>query len=84
MLLLAPNGEKVRAALAFVLEHRVDSSMSLSRLCDEAGMRFNLSPLDVQALEHALSRSGPMDEGSGTAQGDCAPSALTTAGADPC
>lgn len=80
MTLLVPNGEKIRTALAFVLECRAASSASLSRLCDEAGLRFDLSPLEVQALEHALSRSDA-DEKNGTAQGGRVPSEHIEAGA---
>lgn len=60
MNMLVQHSELVRAALAFILEKRSRSGVSLTMLCDEAGMRFNLSPQDALILEHALARrSGP-------------------------
>lgn len=54
---LVPHSEQVRAALAFIVEKKGRGRVDLTALCDEAGMRFNLSPRDVQALRHALARS---------------------------
>lgn len=54
---LVPHSEQVRAALAFILEKKGRGRADLTALCDEAGMRFNLSPRDVQALQHALARA---------------------------
>ena len=48
--LLSP-GEAVRKAAAFVAETRkAEPSRSLASILDEAGMRFNLTPLDSEAL----------------------------------
>jgi len=44
---------QVKRALAFLIERRAENTgASLSALLDEAGQRFNLSPLDAQALEN--------------------------------
>lgn len=49
---LIPQGELVRKAAAYITEQRAsDPGKSLALLLDEAGMRFNLTPLDAQALE---------------------------------
>ncbi len=48
--------ELVRRALKYLLEKRQDNrSASLSELLDDAGARFNLSPLDQESLERLLS-----------------------------
>ena len=52
MTTIMPQGELVRKAAAYLAEHRaLHPSKSLSTLLDEAGMRFNLTPLDAAALE---------------------------------
>ncbi|MBQ3060072.1 MAG: hypothetical protein IJD16_07145 [Desulfovibrio sp.] len=49
---LIPQGELVRKAAAYINEERTaNPQKSLAALLDEAGMRFNLTPLDAQALE---------------------------------
>ena len=49
---LIPQGELVRKAAAYITEQRAcNPNKSLAMLLDEAGMRFNLTPLDAQALE---------------------------------
>lgn len=46
---------KVRDAAKFILEERAEKpSRSLHELLDEAGMRFNLAPLDSEALTRIL------------------------------
>ena len=46
------QGELLRRAAAYVAEERNDHpERSLHAILDEAGMRFNLTPLDAQALE---------------------------------
>ena len=46
-----PTGELLRKAAAFVAETRkADPERSLASVLDEAGMRFNLTPLDSEAL----------------------------------
>lgn len=45
--------ELVRRALKYMLERRQECPVqSMSDLLDEAGVRFNLSPLDQEVLEH--------------------------------
>ena len=52
MTTIMPQGELVRKAAAYLAEQRaLHSGKSLSALLDEAGMRFNLTPLDAAALE---------------------------------
>ncbi len=47
--------ELVRRALAYILERKQeDPDSETSKLLDSAGARYNLSPLDQQALEHML------------------------------
>jgi len=46
-----PTGEPIRKAAAFVAETRKEQpERSLESIVDEAGMRFNLTPLDSEAL----------------------------------
>ena len=53
---IVSQGELIRRAAAFVAEERKDKpDRSLSSILDEAGMRFNLTPLDSQALERLFS-----------------------------
>lgn len=50
----------VRRALAFVDERRRERpNLPLEALLDEAGRRFNLSPLDSEALAHAFRAANP-------------------------
>ena len=43
----------LRRALSYLEERRREKpELPLAILLDEAGVRFNLSPLDAQALEH--------------------------------
>ena len=49
---IMPQGELVRKALAYITEQRaLNPNQSVAHLLDEAGMRFNLTPLDTAALE---------------------------------
>ena len=49
---LIPKNELVRRATAYIVEERAaHPEKALSTLLDEAGMRFNLTPLDTAALE---------------------------------
>ena len=53
-----PTGELLRKAAAFVAETRKeDPERSLASVLDEAGMRFNLTPLDSEALYRLFSGS---------------------------
>ena len=57
-----PTGEPVRKAAVFVAETRkTDPSRSLASILDEAGMRFNLTPLDSEALYRLFSDSPQAD-----------------------
>lgn len=49
------HSELVRRAAGFVLdEHREHPDRSLASLIEEASMRFNLGPLDSEALRRIL------------------------------
>jgi hypothetical protein len=50
MATIMPKSELVKRALEWVMEQRGEGG-SLKKLIDEAAMRFNLSPMDVQFLE---------------------------------
>jgi hypothetical protein len=55
---LLPPGELVRKAAAFVAETRkAEPARPLTSILDEAGMRFNLTPLDSEALHRLFSDS---------------------------
>ncbi len=48
---LLPDGELVRRAAEYVAQERgAHGGRSLMDIVDEAGMRFNLSPLEAEAL----------------------------------
>ena len=52
MTTIMPQGELVRKAAAYLAEQRaLHPGKSLSTLLDEAGMRFNRTPLAAAALE---------------------------------
>jgi hypothetical protein len=52
---IIPQSELVRKALAYIMEQRaLNPDKSISGILDEAGMRFNLTPLDAAALERLL------------------------------
>ena len=70
MNVLVEHNELVRRALAFILERLGPDAagpcpVKLVALCDEASMRFNLSPQDALILSRALdqcsARSGRGD-----------------------
>ena len=47
--------ELIRRALAYIMERRRECpDMGTAELLDSAGARFNLSPLDQEALERLL------------------------------
>ena len=49
---IIPQSDLVRKAAEYIAEERArNPQKSLSTLLDEAGMRFNLTPLDSAALE---------------------------------
>ena len=48
---IMPSSELLRRAVVYIDEERRENpEKSLSQVIDEAGMRFNLSPLDSEAL----------------------------------
>jgi hypothetical protein len=60
---IMPQGELVRKALAYIMEQRaLDPNKPVARLLDEAGMRFNLTPLDAAVMER-LFQNTPVDGG---------------------
>lgn len=49
--------ELVRRALRYMVERRRECpSVGVAELLDGAGVRFNLSPLDQEALEHLFAQ----------------------------
>jgi hypothetical protein len=57
MATIMPQSELLRRAVAYVGEERADNpDKKLSDLLDDASMRFNLSPLDSEALYRLFSR----------------------------
>jgi len=57
---IQPAGEFIRKAAAFVAETRkAQPERSLESILDEAGMRFNLTPLDSQAMYRLFTDSPP-------------------------
>ena len=55
---IIPQSELTRKALAYIAEQRaLKPHKSVANLLDEAGMRFNLTPLDTAALERLLQNS---------------------------
>jgi hypothetical protein len=56
MATIMPKSELVKRALEWVTEQRKDG-VSPRKLIDEAAMRYNLSPMDVQFLEKLVKTS---------------------------
>ena len=56
--------ELVRRALRYIVEKKQeDASASITELLDDAGARFNLSPLDQEALQRLfLSAEGGAEQ----------------------
>jgi hypothetical protein len=56
---LIQHEELVRRALVYMAECRRDNpNLSVAELLGDAGMRFNLSPLDQESLEHLFREQG--------------------------
>ena len=56
MATIVSQSELVRKAAEYINEKKAqDPSLSISKLLDDAGMRFNLTPLDAAALERIFS-----------------------------
>jgi len=52
---IAPQGENVRRAVKWICAEREDHpEMSLTRLIEQAGMHFNLTPLEEESLGRIL------------------------------
>ena len=52
---IAPEGENVRRAVKWICAEREQHpEMSLTRLIEQAGMQFNLSPLEEESLGRIL------------------------------
>lgn len=59
---MKPEGDAVRQALAWIAERRrLEPERKLGELIDEAGRRYDLSPLEQEALVTWLTR--PQDGG---------------------
>jgi len=55
-----PSSDAARRAAEFITETRkADPSRSVVSIIDEAGMRFNLSPKETEALHTLLDNSPP-------------------------
>lgn len=54
---LLPKGETLRRAIRWISEHRDDPGIRLADVVNEAGLRFDLSPLDQEYLWHTFLRS---------------------------
>ena len=58
----AVSGHPDRGPIAYLNEeHKRDPHKSLSSLLDEAGMRFNLTPVDAEALEFLFRKEQKRD-----------------------
>jgi hypothetical protein len=56
---ILPEGEQLRKAVRWISEKRTeDSRASLTRLIDEASLRFDLSPKDTEVLMHLFGVRG--------------------------
>lgn len=59
MATLMQHEEQVRRALKYIAERRLENpSLNATDLLDDAGRRFNLSPLDQEALERMFREIG--------------------------
>jgi hypothetical protein len=64
MATIMPQSELLRRAVAYVSEERGDNpGKRLSEILDDASMRFNLSPLDSEALYRLFSNDNSPDNG---------------------
>jgi hypothetical protein len=58
---IMPQSELLRRAVQYVNDTRTDNpEKSLAAVIDDAAMRFNLSPLDGEALYRLFSSSGDL------------------------
>ncbi len=51
MTTIMPQGELTRKAVAWICEEQEGADKSLNALIEEAAVRFNLSPKDVECLQ---------------------------------
>lgn len=55
---IMPQNELVKKALLFILEKKeTQPHLSITVIIDEAGMRFNLSPMEAMELERLVAKS---------------------------
>ena len=67
MTIVVPDSELFKRAVAYLAEMRRDfPERSLMSHVDDAGMRFNLSPLDTEALVRLFFHDNKDDEGGRT------------------
>ncbi|SIN75617.1 hypothetical protein [Halodesulfovibrio marinisediminis] len=57
MTTIMPQSELVKKAVAYIQERRKEGSESLTKLLDQAGMRFNLSPKEAEMLKDFFKQS---------------------------
>ncbi len=58
-----PEGENLRRAVRWISEQRQESAAtSTADLIDQAGRRFDLSPVEQVSLMHLLHERGPEPE----------------------
>jgi hypothetical protein len=56
---IQPKGEKLRKAVTFISSERLeDNGLSLSKLIQEAALRFNLSPNEEEYLKSFYEEGG--------------------------
>ncbi len=59
MATIIQHEEHVRRALKYIADRKLENpSLDVIDLLDDAGQRFNLSPLDQKALEHMFREMG--------------------------
>lgn len=59
---IMPQSELVRRAFSYVAEAKVENpGKDVTSLVDDAAMRFNLSPLDAEALQRLFSSDQAAD-----------------------
>ena len=63
MTTIMPQSELLRRAVQYIDDVRRDTpEKKLSQILDDAGMRFNLSPVDSEALRRLFESGTPSDE----------------------
>lgn len=58
MTTIMPRNELIKKALIFILEKKeTQPHLSITVIMDEAGMRFNLSPMEAMELESLVAKT---------------------------